>query len=217
MSTNTDKKTIVQIPVDTEVSDVAVWVEKDKTMRRIGKAAFDSGVNDAVNDVTTGDMVRDSFTGTTMTGTVGLFDTVRSKTGGGTISVSSDISTSKALLSTSSTVLSGYTTGAGGAVTQATDRSTGVTLSKPCGVITMDDDSLAAGAEVTFAVTNSLVTSTDVIILSLTNPGGTGTPFAFVSSVGDGSFAITVTNLHASTACTNATLINFVIIKSVSA
>ena len=42
----------------------------------------------------------------------------------------------------------GYTSGLGGAVTQATSKSTGVTLNKPCGTITMHDASLAAAAEV---------------------------------------------------------------------
>ena len=110
----------------------------------------------------------------------------------------------------------GYVSGAGGAVTQGTDRSTGVTLSTLTGQITTNAASLAAGAEATFTVTNTLVAATDIIVLSLT-AGGTGSPQAYVSTVAAGSFAITVTNLHASTADTSADVINFAVIKGVAA
>ena len=126
------------------------------------------------------------------------------------------IATTSTVTSSSATAGSGYSTGSGGAVTQATDRSTGVTLSKPCGQITTNAASLAAGAEAEFTVTNTLVAATDVIALSII-PGGTGTPQAYVSSVAAGSFKITVTNLHASTADTSADVINFALIKAVAA
>jgi len=109
----------------------------------------------------------------------------------------------------------GYATGAGGTVTQTTNRSTGVTLNKTSGQITTDATSLAAGAEAEFTVTNSTVAATDTVIVNIT-PGGTGTPQAYVSNVGSGSFKITITNLHASTADTSADVINFVVIKGVS-
>ena len=108
----------------------------------------------------------------------------------------------------------GYSAGAGSTVTQATNRTTGVTLSKAVGQITTSSGSLAAGVEAEFTVTNTLVGAYDVIILSIT-PGGTGTPFAYVSTVAAGSFKITVSNLHASTADTSADVINFALIKGV--
>lgn len=104
--------------------------------------------------------------------------------------------------------------GIGGAVTQLTNRTTGVTLNKTTGVITTDDDSLAAGAEATFVVTNSAVKATDVIVLSVQDAGATGTVSAYVSDVANGSFSITLTNLHASTASTNAVVINFAVIRA---
>jgi hypothetical protein len=58
----------------------------------------------------------------------------------------------------------GYTTGAGGAVTQLTNKSTGVTLNKLSGTITMNGAALAAAAIVTFTVTDSFVAATDVIV-----------------------------------------------------
>lgn len=60
----------------------------------------------------------------------------------------------------------GYGPGAGGTVTQATSKSTEVTLNKPCGQITMNNASLAAGATVAFLVNNSCVGANDTITLS---------------------------------------------------
>ena len=59
----------------------------------------------------------------------------------------------------------GYATGAGGTVTQGTSRTTGVTLNKTAGAITLFS---AAGTTTaaTFTVTNSTVAATDVIILN---------------------------------------------------
>jgi hypothetical protein len=104
--------------------------------------------------------------------------------------------------------------GVGGTVTQATSRATGVTINKPTGVITTDDASLAAAAEVTFIVTNSEVQATDVVVISVQDAGATGTVTAYVSDVADGAFSITLANLHASTAATNAAVINFAIIRA---
>jgi hypothetical protein len=133
------------------------------------------------------------------------------------ITVAKDIASSKGFTSSAPTGVGiGYATGAGGAVTQATDRTTGVTLNTLTGQITTNNASLAAGAEAEFTVTNSTVAATDTIVLNIT-PGGTGTPFAYVSTVGSGSFKVTVTNLHASTADTSADVINFTVIKGVAA
>lgn len=112
----------------------------------------------------------------------------------------------------------GYKTTVGGAVTQITSRATGVTLDKLCGTITTDATSLAAAAEATFVVTNSKVVATDVVVVCVKSGGTTvGSTIAVVTAVAAGSFSITVTNLHASTADTAALVINFAVIKSVAA
>ena len=126
------------------------------------------------------------------------------------------ISAAKSILSTGSTQGVGYATGAGGAVTQITSRATGVTLNTICGTITTDSTSLAAAAEATFTVTNSAVAATDTVVVSMKTIT-TGTPVAFVTDVSAGSFDITISNIHASTADTSADLINFAVIKSVAA
>ena len=62
----------------------------------------------------------------------------------------------------------GYGTGSGGTVTQATNKSTAVTLNKPTGQITMNNAALAAGATVRFDMNNSLASSVnDVAIVNV--------------------------------------------------
>ena len=56
--------------------------------------------------------------------------------------------------------LAGPTTG--GTVTQATNKSTGVTLNTESGQITMNNAQLDAGTEVTFTVTNDKIAAEDV-------------------------------------------------------
>ncbi len=110
----------------------------------------------------------------------------------------------------------GYGTGAGGAVTQATDKSTGVTLNTPCGVITTNNATLNAGVEVSFAVTNSCVSATDVIVANVAS-GGTASAYGLsVNGVASGSFTLTITNLSGSN-LGEAIVINFAVIKGASA
>ena len=138
---------------------------------------------------------------------------------GGTLSIEAGATLTSAVGFRSSGAASGigYATGAGGAVTQITSRSTGVTVNAICGTITTDATSLAAGAEATFTVTNSSVDIGDVVVVSLRSGATTGTSIPVVTAVAAGSFDITLTNLHAATADTGASVINFAVIKAVSA
>jgi len=113
----------------------------------------------------------------------------------------------------------GYATGVGGAVTQATNRTTGVTLSKLCGTITTNNASLAAEGTADFVVTNTTVAATDVVLVSIQSGSNGGGTIVSVAVVAAGSFTIRVHNgnVAAGTAETGAILINFVVIKSVAA
>ena len=57
----------------------------------------------------------------------------------------------------------------GGTVTQATNKSTGVTLNTQSGQITMNNAALADAAEVSFTVTNDKIAATDVVAVSYTH------------------------------------------------
>lgn len=118
---------------------------------------------------------------------------------------------SDGLVSKSSTKGIGYSTGAGGAVTQATSRTTGVTLNKVCGAITLVS---AAGSTTpaSFTVTNSTVVATDTIILS--QKSGTDKYSLDVTAVGSGSFEITFNTKSGTT--TEQPVFNFSVIKSVT-
>ena len=100
----------------------------------------------------------------------------------------------------------------GGAVTQATNRTTCVTLSNYSGKVTTTATSLAAVTIVTHTVTNTLVAATDNIII--TKVSGDADTSAFVSAVASGSFNVSVRNNHDSSADTTAFVYNFAVIKS---
>jgi hypothetical protein len=106
----------------------------------------------------------------------------------------------------------GYTTGAGGTVTQLTSKSTGVTLNTLSGRITTHNAALAAAAEVTFVVTNNQVASTDVPVVAIASGGTAGSYAAVVSAVGSGSFSISLSNLSGGS-LSQAVVINFAVIK----
>ena len=105
----------------------------------------------------------------------------------------------------------GYTSAAQGTVTQATDKSTGVTLNKSMGRITMNNAALAGNTAVSFTLTNSLISTKDII---LTNVSGGGTAAAYtvyVSSMTAGSAVITLRNFTAGS-LSEAVIINYAII-----
>jgi len=110
----------------------------------------------------------------------------------------------------------GYATGSGGAVTQITSASTGVTLNKTNGQITTVALTTAAGAEERFTVTNSTVAATDTIILGTTYDGA-GTPMLSVQKIAAGAFDVVITNAHATNALNALMVINFAVIKAVAA
>lgn len=106
----------------------------------------------------------------------------------------------------------GYGTGSGGAVTQATSRTTGVTLNKANGAITLVS---AAGTTTwqSFTVTNSTVEATDVI--RVCQKSGTDLYQIHVTAVGAGTFRITFATTGGTT--TEQPVFNFAVIKAVTA
>ncbi len=100
----------------------------------------------------------------------------------------------------------------GGSVTQATNKTTGVTLNSESGVITMNNAALGAAAEATFEVTNDKVAAADIPTLAIASVGTAGSYIAGVTAVAAGSFKITVTNVSAGS-LSEALVINFGLIK----
>jgi len=106
----------------------------------------------------------------------------------------------------------GYTTGSGGTVTQGTSRTTGVTLNKTNGAITLFT---AAGSitATTFTVTNSTVAATDVV--NVCQKSGTNLYNTLVTAVAAGSFNITFYTTGG--IASDAPVFNFAVTKAVTA
>lgn len=100
-------------------------------------------------------------------------------------------------------------------VTQATNRTTGVTINASSGQITTNNASLAVETAVSFTVTNSFVAANDLILLNQKSGSNSGDTDIYVGSVSAGSFTIITANnnVAAGTAETGAIVISFAVIK----
>ncbi|CAB5238284.1 hypothetical protein UFOVP162_27 [uncultured Caudovirales phage] len=106
----------------------------------------------------------------------------------------------------------GYAASAQGTVTQATSKSTAVTLDKSAGRITMNNASLATATNATFTLNNALISANDTVILTIS--GGQTTPGSynvFANALATGSVSITLRNISGGT-LSEAVVINFCII-----
>ncbi len=121
-----------------------------------------------------------------------------------------------AVVSTGPTQGMGYATGAGGTVTQATNKSTGVTLNKVCGTITLNAANLAAATSVGFTLTNSAIAATDTVIVSIKSAATADSYTITVDAVAAGSCRISIRNVTAG-ALAEAVVLSFAIIKAVAA
>jgi hypothetical protein len=125
--------------------------------------------------------------------------------------------------STSATAGVGYATGAGGTVTQATSRTTGVTLDKVCGQITLVAGTIAGHEADEFVLTNSAIEAGDVVVVSIKSGLAAGTAKYYrvgVTAVGAGSCTISVGNIDNGTIPSTGTdtpVLNFAVIKAVAA
>ena len=108
----------------------------------------------------------------------------------------------------------GYSPLAQTAVTQLSSKSTGVIANTSAGQITMNGASLAAATNVTFTLTNSLLSGKDVIIVNVASANATAGAYnVWVSSMLAGSATITLRNITAGPLL-EAVVINFAIIHA---
>lgn len=184
----------------------------DPALMQGAQATVGGIVNTGTETVASTETVTGTFS---VTGASTLTGAVTASAG---VTVTGAVSATTTIKSSGPTSGIGYATGAGLAVSQATDRTTGVTINAVCGTITTQATSLAALARVRFVVTNSAVAIGDVIVLSIqSGPTTTGATIALVDTVAAGSFGITLYNSHATVADTGAAIINFAVVKAVSA
>jgi len=113
--------------------------------------------------------------------------------------------------------------GTGGTVTQATSRTTGVTLNKICGDITLVSASVAGLSSERFTLTNSTIGATDIVQVCLVGGAVAGTgPTTSTYDVGvlrvaAGACDIVVHNTNNSASTTEPLVIRFMVIKGVTA
>jgi hypothetical protein len=105
----------------------------------------------------------------------------------------------------------GYTAAAQGTVTQATSKSTAVTLNKSAGRITLNAASLAATTNVSFTLNNSFISANDILILNVSSGATAASYNLWVDSLGTGTAGITLRNTTAG-ALAEAVVINFALI-----
>jgi hypothetical protein len=105
----------------------------------------------------------------------------------------------------------GYATGAQGTVTQASSKSTGVTLNKSSGRITMNGAELAANTAVSFTLTNSIISVKDAIIVNVSGGGTAAAYTTYISSMAAGSAVIALRNLTGG-ALSEAVVLNFAVL-----
>jgi hypothetical protein len=101
-------------------------------------------------------------------------------------------------------------------VTQGTNATTGVTLNANAGIITTYAATIAANAEVEFAVTNSKVKSTSTIIVTMQDENTDANSHILVTTntIANGSFKLNLFNCGSGTASATASKIHFLVLDS---
>lgn len=201
--------------VDTTAGTISAFYGLNLTLAKTGVNAVTTAYGLKIADLSLGGTNYAIYTGV---GQVRLGDTTDStstSTGGailsGGLGIAKSLYAGTKIRSVGATSGVGYDTGAGGAVTQATSRTTGVTLNNVCGAITLVS---AAGSATpaSFTVTNSAVSATDTIILN--QKSGTDKYILLVTAVAAGSFQITAYTTGGTT--TEQPVINFSVMKAVT-
>lgn len=135
---------------------------------------------------------------------------------GGVFDPSRDVVINGQILSSGSAANGGIGyTGGSASVTQATNRTTAVTINATCGKITTNNTSLAAEAAAAFIVNNAAVQIGDVVVICQRSGAVGVMTDVVVTAVTNGSFTLSVmnNNVASGTAETGAIIINFAVIK----
>jgi len=108
----------------------------------------------------------------------------------------------------------GYTANARGSVTQATDKSTAVTLNRSAGTVTMNAAALAATTSVNFSLNNNKISAGDAVIVSfVSGAANAGTYTLWVTALTTGAATLTLRNITAGS-LSEAVVFNFVIVHA---
>lgn len=128
-----------------------------------------------------------------------------------------NIANAGTLMANASTGAIGYNSGSTStaipAVTQATSKSTGVTLNAAAGKVTMNNAALASAASVSFTLTNNQIGTGDIVLVNVAGGNATaGTYSSRCLDVSAGAATIQVTNLSGGS-LSEALVLNFATIQ----
>jgi hypothetical protein len=134
----------------------------------------------------------------------------------GSLAPTAAITSSSTILANGNSSKIGYDTGAGGSITQGAGAKTNsVTINRPTGIIVTDNAALAANTSVTFNVSNTVISATDIVVVSHI-AGGTLGSYNFAVAPAAGNANITIRNITAAS-LSEALTLRFIVIKSVNA
>lgn len=214
------KKVTAKVLVGGSASDlVAVWNNVATTFNGIKLNITDtaSAAGSKLIDLQVGTVTKFNVTKAGNVTAAGTLDVTGASTLTGAVTFKG------AAKSDSATAGIGYATGAGGAVTQLTSRTTGVTLDKICGTITLVAGTITAHQADEFVLTNSTIEATDIVVVNIKSGLAAGTAKYYkvtVVAVSAGQCAISVGNIDNSTipaSGTDTPVLSFAVIKAVAA
>jgi hypothetical protein len=109
----------------------------------------------------------------------------------------------------------GYAAAAQGTVTQATSKSTGVTVNASAGRITMNNAALNATTNVAFTMTNNKVSAKDVVIVNVAGGAASSETYnCWVSGHSTGSCTFVLRNISGGS-LSEAVVLNFAVIHCI--
>jgi len=105
----------------------------------------------------------------------------------------------------------GYSAAAQGTATQATSKSTAVTVNASAGQITMNNANLATVTTVSFTLNNTTIGAKDTLVVCIASGATVGAYLVYVSNLAAGSATISLRNFTAGT-LGEAVVVNFAVI-----
>ena len=211
-------QTDLDSPVDVlPIVDVGAGETKKVTAKALAGAAVGDLVNVWNNVATTFSAIKLDVTDTASAAGSMLLNLLVGGAARFQVTKAGAVTAAGSVKSTSASGGIGYATGAGGVVTQATSKSTGVTLDKVCGTITMHNATLAHQTPVAFTLTNSAIEATDVVAVCVKSGGTAGAYLVSAGAVAAGSCSITLFNCQTSGNLSEAVVLSFAVIKAVAA
>ena len=199
------------------IVDVGAGETKKVTAKALAGAAVGDLVNVWNNVATTFSAIKMDVTDTASAAGSMLLNLLVGGAARFQVTKAGAVTAASSIRSTSASGGVGYATGAGGAETQLTSKSTTVVLNKICGTITMHNATLAHQTPVAFTLTNSAIEATDVVAVCVKSGGTAGAYLVSAGAVAAGSCSITLFNCQTAGNLSEAVVLQFAVIKAVAA